>query len=192
MRPLVIVGPSGVGKGTLIAKIQEGFAGALLHNGTWDGKHALRGSISTVILTKYYTSPCAVNSIFWILTRVFFSFHRYFTSFVRLPKRLLLGLRCLHPPGSTHWRPLDDRQDALASRYLTPRGNQDLERLAKKENGLPKSDVCWCVKTEMYVWWRTYIHIYIYIIVYIYIIYIYMIYTYIYTWYIMLYVILFL
>ena len=157
MRPLVIVGPSGVGKGTLIAKIQEGFAGAFLHNGTWDGKHALRGSISTVILTKYYTSQCADNSVFWILSRVsrvFFLFQRYFTSFVRLPN----GFCCRVCPSTG--RPLTHGLGrTLWLLGISHHAETKTWRGWPKKHGLPKSDVYWCVKTEMYVWWRIYIYI---------------------------------
>ena len=92
-RPLVIVGPSGVGKGTLIAKIQEGFAGASIKIGTWDGEQAQDQSTSQI------QSVCCPST--GQLTRGF-------------------------------------RQDALASQYLTPRGNRDLVRWDnKKQQGSP-------------------------------------------------------
>lgn len=169
MRPLVIVGPSGVGKGTLIAKIQEGFAGALLHNGTWDGKHALRGSISTVILTKYYTSQCADNSVFWILSRVsrvVFFISALFHIFCQTPKRLLLSCVSINRSTIDPWT----RQDALASRYLTPRGNQDLERLAKKTWAPQIRCLLMCKNRNVRM--MTYIYIYIFNCAYIYIWYI--------------------
>lgn len=95
------------------------------------------GDQSTVILTKYYASPCAVNSIFWILTRVFFFISPIFHIFCQTPKTAFVGLAVSPSTGTdpltTHGRPAGRFGFSVSHTTRKPRPGE----VGKKEMASP-------------------------------------------------------